>query len=269
MSYTNVDQVRNHLISNSPLQESVIDQEITLLDKPVRFHAAPIQAESLAVKSLRTNAPSRAAVTLTQGTVQFSSSPIVRGSVVMASDSSLGRIYRENFDYVIDYGAGVLSSKSGGTLEAGQQLVIWYLPYTVLTAGEDYQFESEAAEIRRLSGGSIAIGETVLLDYIPVYADFVEDVLANAVAEANGLVEREIDPEGQYGADMTLGLAATYRALEIICRTAAARELSSLRGDDHVALAWIKLADGYDQRSERLLRSFRPPISGPSNPVRT
>jgi hypothetical protein len=76
-----------------------------------------------------------------------------------------------------------------------------------------------------------------------------------------------VDPDSQFGADPVLQASATYRALEIICHAAAARELSSLRGEDRTAVAWMKLAETYATRSEQLLRLFRPPYTGPTAPV--
>jgi hypothetical protein len=269
MSYTNIEQVRNHLISNAPMQDRIIDQEVILRDTAQRFHGSPIADGSLLVKSPRAPEHTRLAVSLgAEGSV-FSGSPVLRGSVVAASDSSMGRVYQENTDYVVDYSAGRVTSKPGGALASGSTVIVWYLPYTVLIAGQDYHIDLEKSEIRRLSSGSIAAGEAVLLDFTPLYADITEPILIGAVAAANGLVEREVDPSGQYGADVTLGLAATYRALEIIGRTAAARELGSLRGKDQVAVAWMKLAEGYAERADRLLASFRPPCAAPANPVRS
>ncbi|MEW5995224.1 MAG: hypothetical protein AB1744_12655 [Candidatus Zixiibacteriota bacterium] len=91
-------------------------------------------------------------------------------------------------------------------------------------------------------------------------------MLNKAVLEANALVERDIDPDRQFGADPVLQSGATYRALEIICRASAARELSRARGEDRTALAWMKLADGYAARADQVLRSFHPPFTGPSTP---
>ena len=86
---------------------------------------------------------------------------------------------------------------------------------------------------------------------------------------ANGMVENEVDPDRQFEVDPTLSAAATYRALEIVCRAAAGRELASLRGGDRIAGAWIKLAEDYFARSGLLLRSFRPPYDGPRTPTRS
>jgi len=86
---------------------------------------------------------------------------------------------------------------------------------------------------------------------------------------ANGMVETEVDPNREFEVDPTLSAAATYRALEIVCRAAASRELAASRSGDRVASVWIKLADGYSERSELLLRGFRPPYESPRNPVRS
>jgi hypothetical protein len=102
---------------------------------------------------------------------------------------------------------------------------------------------------------------------MPLYLSHTEEVLNNAVLEANSLVEREIDPDQLFGADPILQTVATYRALTIICRASAARELSSLRGEDRSALAWIKLADVFAEQSSNMLGSFRPPFDSPAAPV--
>ena len=267
MSYTNVELARHHLVAAFPAQEKVYDQAVILESDYITFFNGPIEQSSAMVKSVQSNAPTRVTVTLNSERTSLSSSPLVRGSVVVASDSSLGTVYTENVDYVIDYALGDLVLKEGGALTTGQSVTVWYQDYFVYSAGSDYQLDAEGGRIKILSGGDIASGETVYLDYAPVYKSFNEEILSKAVLEANGLIEREVDPDSQFGADPVLQASATYRALEIICRASAARELSSLRGEDRTALAWIKLAEGYAARSEQLLRSFRPPFDGPTAPV--
>jgi len=88
-----------------------------------------------------------------------------------------------------------------------------------------------------------ACGEAVWLDYQPVYVSVADEIVDNAVAMANGMVENELDPDRQFEVDPTLAAGATYRALEIVCRAAASRELSAQRGGDRMAATWLKLAD--------------------------
>ncbi|MFH1300833.1 MAG: hypothetical protein ABIK07_07200 [Planctomycetota bacterium] len=187
----------------------------------------------------------------------------------MASDSSLGTIYTENTDYVIDYRNGTLTIKSGGTLSTGMTVTVWYAVFHLYEKGVDFDVRGSMGDLRSLASGNIADGQTVLLDYNSLRESLSEENLADAVAAANGLVEREVDPDRQFGADPTLRIAATYRALEIICRTAATRELSHSTGHDKVALAWLKLADDNALQSDKLMRFFRRPESGPSAPRHT
>jgi len=160
-----------------------------------------------------------------------------------------------------------VSVKAGGILTSSQQVTVWFLPYALYAATSDYTLDAAHGQIKRLAGGDIAPGETVRLDYRPVYVSVADEIIDNAVTMANGMIEREVDPEGEYEADTTLDTAATYRALEIVCRAAASRELASQRGADKVATGWMKLSDDYGTHSELLLRNFRPPVSGPRAPV--
>ena len=268
MSYTTVDLVRHYLIAAFPFQQQVVDQPVIMQGtENIIFFAGQVEDTSVRVKSSQSNQLLQKQVTLTTGAVSIGTAPIVRDSVVVASDSSLGTVYTQNKDYIIDYSLADLYVKTGGNLTTGSQVTVWYQQYHLYQSGVDYHLDSEQGTIRRLTGGDIADKETILLDYTPLYADYTEEILNRAVLEANNLVEREIDPDRLFGADPVLQTVATYRALAIICRTAAARELSSLRKDDRSAVAWMKLADIYAEQSQKLLSSFRPPYDNPSTPV--
>jgi len=268
MSYTNTELIRHHLVGAFPLAESIANQPLIFEnDDYLSFFNGAVDESTLKVKSVQSNELIRTTVSLSSNPTSLTASPLAPGSVVVASDSSMGTVYVENADYAVDYSSGTMVLKSGGSLGGGQTVTVWYLAFTLYTEGSDFQVKADGGEIRRLTGGNIAAGETVYLDYSPIHDSYNEDVLDNAVAEANSLVEREVDPDGEFGADRTLQAAATYRALEIVCRTSAARELSSRRGEDRAALAWMKLADQYAENSEALLKGFRPPVTGPSSPV--
>ncbi|MFZ5981518.1 MAG: hypothetical protein ACOYVF_12900 [Candidatus Zixiibacteriota bacterium] len=268
MSYTTVEQVRRHLTLPGTPADRVYDQKFVFAaDGYLSFYGNAVEENSLLVKSIPSDDLVLSPVTLALTTVTLTAGPIVPGSVVAASDSSLGMVYRENEDYSIDYTRGELTVKTGGKLTLGQTIAVWLASFKLYEAGVDYQVNYPAGEIRRLSGSDIALGETAYLDYTPVYKSFNEEILDQAVLEANGMIAAEVDPDSQFGADPVLGSAAACRALEIICRTAAAGELVLSNGDDKKALAWLKLADSYAERSEMLLKSFRPPMTGLSIPA--
>lgn len=268
MSYTTVEQVRRHLTLPGVFADRVYDQKFVFAsDGYLSFCGNAVADGSLLVKSVQNDELVLYRINLTAATVTLTAGPIVPGSVVAASDSSLGTVYLENEDYGIDYTRGELTVKPGGKLTLGQTLAVWLASFKLYEAGVDYQVNYSTGEIRRLSGGKIVLGETVYLDYTPVYKNFNEEILAQAVLEANGMVAAEVDPDGRFGADPVLGSAAACRALEIVCRTAVAGELALSNGDDGKALAWLKLADSYAERAETLIKSFRPPLAGPSLPA--
>lgn len=270
MSYTSAEQVRRHLIVPYPVEDQIVDQAVTLLSNDyVVFYGGGVDPTSLRVKSMQASKPTRSIVTFDNGVAVVSAGMIAPDSVVVASDSSLGAVYVENVDFIVDYGGGRLTIKVGGALTSSQQVTVWFLPYALYEEGSDYALDASGGQIKRLNGGSIASGETVQLDYRPVFVSVADEVIENAVAMANGMVENEVDPERQFEVDSALGAAATYRALEIVCRAAASRELASQRGLDKVATVWIKLADDYAGRSDLLLRNFRPPYTGPRTPTRS
>jgi hypothetical protein len=260
--------VRHHLATEFPIRDEVYDQVVVFdSDDYISFFSGAIDEASLAVKSLQSIEPERKEIILGTGANAIDSFPLQRGSVVVASDSSLGTVYTENVDYVLNYNNAQLYIKNDGSLSGGDTIIIWYVRYALYTNNTDFQIGDENGKIRRMTGGGIAPNETVLIDFTPVYKSHTEEVLNNAVLEANHLIENEIDTDQIYGADPVLQAAATYRALEIVCQTAAARELSSLRGEEKSALAWIKLAEVFAARSEKFMKSFHPPIDGPNKPT--
>jgi hypothetical protein len=265
-----VEQVRQHLIIPYPIEDQVTDQPVTLPDSAyVRFFGGGVDSGTVRVKAIKSVTPSRTDAVLVDGSAAVTSGMIVPGSIVAASDSSLGTVYVENVDYIVDYGGGRLLSKAGGCLISGQTVSVWFLPYALYQEASDFSLDGAGGRIRRLAGGTIASGETVRLDYRPVFVSVAEELLENAVTLANGMVQNEVDSDREFEANPSLSAAATYRALEIVCRAAASRELASGNGADKVASVWMKLADDYSLRSDKLLAGFRPPVTSPRNPQRS
>jgi len=268
MLYTSVDKVKQHLISVFPVREVVFDQPVILTDTDfVTFFGGSIDESSLAVKSFQQNNLKRISVSLGISSTSLPDELLMRDSVVVASDSSLGTIYTENVDYIVDYARGVITIKTGGALSSGQAVVIWYGLYVKYSASSDYVLNAADGSLRRIASGDIASGETVLLDYAPIIQSYNDVVIQNAVDEANAIIEKTVDPGRQFGVEPVLQTAATYRAVEIVCRASAARELSSRSGQYNVALAWLKLAEEYAAGADDLVQSFRPAFQGPAAPT--
>ena len=267
MSYTSVEQVSSHLAAKSIPAAAQFDAPVEIdTNESIQFSSVGVEPGSVVVKALRSREHSRVTLSLTNP-LDFSSAPVVPNSVIVASDSSLGQIFVEPVDYLIDPKEGRLAVRAGGALEVGSAVTIWYRPYTVLQESSDYHLDSDHATIRRALSGDIALGETVYVDFTPRVATILEEMIQSAVTAANGLIERMVDPDGQFEADPVLGLAATYTALEIVCRSAAARELTFCTGEDRPAKTWMQLAGEYASRAETLITGFRPPVTPLSRPT--
>lgn len=270
MLYTSVEKVKQHLIPVFPVRDTVFDQPVILSNSDfVTFFGGAIDSDSLKVKSIQSNYLKKTNITLGSESTSLPDQLLIRETFVAASDSSLGTVYTENVDYIVDYANGRLTIKSGGAFSPGMTIYIWYGYYDTYNNSSDYAIDASNGKIRRTANGDITSGETVYLDYQPLLESFNDVIIQNAVDEANALIEKTIDPDQQFGVEPVLQTAATYRAVEIVSRASASRELSSLRGEHNVALTWIKLAEEYSSKADKLIESFRAPFSGPSSPTHT
>lgn len=269
MSYTAIDLVAHYLTTPYPVAQRVEDQPVTLHGTiATPLFGGAIIGSSVVVKSLRSVRPERTDVTLSTSETAFAAGPIVSNMVVVAGDSSMGDLYRANEDYVIDSASGTIKIKTDGRLAPGDQVFVWYVPLVTYQSGEDYSVSSDSSELRRLSAGGIADGETVLVDYTPAAASPDDSLVAYAVTTANGLIEHEVDPARQFDAHPALVAAATYRALEIIARATAGRQLLVAGGNDRAAGVWLDLSESYAGLADRFIREFHPPTGRLQAPVR-
>ncbi len=254
MSYTSEVLLGQYLSEGGPVLKAVTDQTLILDGSEYdRFFNGSVQDGSVRVKSPQLGRAVRSSVSLTGGSGTIAAAPLIPGSVLVASDSSLGTIYVENQDYIVDYPSGILTVKNGGQIAPQAAVVVWYRAYTLYTAGEDYSVREE----------------TVYIDYTPVAAAPDESLLRAAVLEANARIEKLVDPDRSFGADSVLQSAATYLALAAVARSSAAGSLQTDPSRDRTANAWLNLAAEYQEQSERLIKAFRAPKSGPASPAKS
>lgn len=268
MSYTNIELVKKHLNSPFPVAAQIFDQPVIInSEEKIVFFGGSIQKSSVLVKTIASNYQKTIDLTINGNETIFSTDPVVPGTVLVASNRSQSIIYVENSDFVIDYQKGKLHLKSGGSLSAGSTITLFFLIYTLYKESSDYSLDYDSGTIKKNLLGDIALHETVYLDYIPELANYTDDILNQAVVTANGLIEKIIDPDQQFGANPVLQTAATYRALSIICRTSAVRSLSSQNDLDKTATVWMKLADRYGELSDEMIKDFHKPFNSRSNPT--
>ena len=268
MSYTNAALVRNHIEFVQPVHQMITNQRTSFTNNDFQsFFNGQIVNGSVVIKSLKEYKHQLSSLIVTDGENVISNLPVVDGSVLCASNNSLTQIYKENIDYIIDYTRGTVVFPSSGTISKDDHVTFFYLPYFIYQENSDYKINYESGKIALPVSSKIQFGEVVYIDYQPAVLIYSDAVIENAVVEANAIIEQTVDPNQQFGANIVLQTAATYRALEILCRSSAVKDLASQSGRESSAKAWITLGDVYLLRSQELIRSFTEPVSQISIPT--
>jgi len=272
MSYTNSDLVKKHIDLGGASSGLRQDYPATFsgLDW-VQLPGGSIIDGSVAVKAVKDTAPTLESVTLGDAEVGLIHQKIVPYSATVASDSSLGIVYAENADYALDSARGRITRLLDGTIPEGETVAVWYYFYSPYVEGTDYSVNYSEGLVRRLSNGAILPGQTVLIDYELCSGRLGDEIIAAAADEANAVMEKSVDPAGTFGADLTLQTAATYLAVSLVCRIAAANELktSAAGGQATRSGAWLALAESYRRDFEELVKNFRPPAARMNRPRRS
>jgi hypothetical protein len=261
MAFTNIALVRKHIfqyhlgterIENSPCQLIGIGW--------IQLPHISILSDSEKVKGKEQFSPTKEEVTLTaEEWVNLSHSELIFESVVVASDSSLGQIYVENLDYSIDYDQGKIKRNASGNISDTTKVAVWYLFYRVYAKGSDYQIDYSNGEIKRVQSGVIEDGQWVLIDYKVEYGSLSDEIISNAISEANAQVLKFIDSSYYHSTEQSLVTAETYLAVSILCGIKAAEALNSkISGAFSNASfsAWQSLSDSYRKKAYLILSDY-------------
>ena len=257
MSFTSIDIVRKHILENH-ISLSEIDSEAVKIgaDSPTYLRYPPVIKGSEKVKAKEQNKPDYQKLIFNAGdTINLGKANLIRDSVVVASDSSLGQIYKENIDYTIDYTAGVIRRLNDGEIPEYQDLAIWYMPYRVYTRGTDYTIDYETGRVKRLASGDIEAGQWVYIDYNSEYAFITDETIGNAIGEANEMVLNFIDSVYSASTDRSLVVAETYLAIAVICRIKS-MWAAAAGGKNNISATWSALSDQYKKDAYNLLEKF-------------
>jgi len=258
MSYTNKELVKRHVNlqsvpSGKKRSYSVILTENDWADLP----GVSLVEKSVAVKTIWGNQPVSENVVLSESEVSLANNNLVQGSVVAASDSSLGTIYSEFSDYAVDYESGTIRRLEGGDIESGSTLIVWYFNYASYIEDIDFQVDYGKGQLRRLVGGGITDRSEVFVDFELSENQLNETAVEEAVSEANAVIGSRLDPSGRYGADATLQTGATFLAVSFVCRMAAAGILPGLKINSSAITGWLALAESYRADFESIIKDFR------------
>lgn len=261
MPFTNVDLVKKHLQQH---QVGLTERENVLVRlsgvSAVQLPDRNLKAGSEKVKSKEQVVPTRQNVSFASGdTVQLPHSELIPESVVVATDSSLGTIYVENVDYHLEYDSGIITRLASGTIPSGASVVIWYLFFRIYQNGTDYDLDYLKGEITRLGNGAIEEGQWVFVDYQVEFGFFSDDLVANAIVEADGQVLSRIDSVYFQSNEQNLITAETYWAVSILCKMKSLESVNqNLPGNQAKALSdsWSALGQDYRRQAEELLVAY-------------
>lgn len=270
MSYTNTDMVKNHIRLDDLTPASVYNHPVILTGTEwVDLPGEAIKDYSVAIKAVSHTEPYYERIILADLPIVLSGGPAVAASMTVASDSSLGRIFEENVDYMVDHSGYTIMRLPGGAIASGSDLSVWYFPYQTYVENQDYQVEYIKGRVRRLSGSAINSGQQVLIDYELSPSAREDSIIAAAVTHANNIVEAQIDPAGKFGASPILQSAATFLAISLVCRMAAAVTLGSNTAAHQNATAWLTLSESYRRDFDDMIKLFHPDAGRPKPPILT
>ncbi len=274
MSFTNIDLVKKHIREHE--QGSVKKENVACrLIGEVNFQLPHVmlQTGSDKVKAKEQNTPQQEAISFASSdTMSLLHPDIIPDTVVVASDSSLGKIFAENEDYSMDYENGEITRIIGGSISAASSVVVWYFHFRIYVKDTDYRIDYTKGLIKRISSGAIEDGQWVLVDYTAEFSTLNDDVIENAIKEANDQLVQYIDTIYANSTEPSLANAETYLAVSILCNIKAMEVMAQITGVStsaqvhSVSLAWAKMSGVYSDQAYELLKDFRKNPGGLCSP---
>lgn len=261
MSFTNIDLVKKHILEHAFGTTYIENVYCHLLaETPFQLPHINILSNSEKVKGKEQNVPTQENISFSSSEeVSLSHPELIPDTVVVAKDSSLGQIYVENIDYSIDYDNGRITRIPNGSISQGSQVVIWYLFFRIYTKDTDYRIDYGKGQIKRMSSGEIEDGQRVLADYTVGFGLLGDEVIANAIVEANDKILKIIDPSYSNSTDQSLVTTETYLAVSILCNIKAIEVITQNPGTTakSLSLAWSDMSSVYQERASDLLKKFK------------
>ena len=275
MSFTNIDLVKKHIREHALGTTNIENISCHLLGQtPFQLPHTNLLQNSEKVKGKEQTVPIQEEVSFfSSDIVSLLHQELIEDTVVVATDSSLGKIYVENIDYSIDYDDGTITRSPDGSIPPGSEVVVWYLYFRIYAKDTDYHIDYDKGQITRTVSGAIEDGQRVLADYTAEFGLLSDEVIANAMVEANDKILKIIDPSYSNSMDQSLVTAETYLAVSILCnikalevmtQTGAAGNAGSVARS--LSLAWSNMSSVYRERAFELLKKFRKDPGGLCSP---
>jgi hypothetical protein len=270
MSFTNLDLVKKHILEH-PLGTTNMENVACHLsgETPFQLPHLDILSNSEKVKGKEQNVPTQETISFSSSdTASLAHSELIPDTMVVAKDSSLGEIYVENLDYSIDYDNGRITRIPDSSISPESEVVIWYLYSRIYTKDADYHINYNKGQIKRIVSGEIEDGQWVLVDYTVEFGLLIDEVIANAIVEANDKILKIIDPSYSNSTDQSLVTAETYLTVSILCSIKALEVMTKNPESTAKSLstAWSNMSSVYQERAFDLLKKFKKDTGGLRSP---
>lgn len=274
MPFTTRDLVKQHILDHHIGSTIVAGEAIQLSAGDThQLEKRMILQGSETVKAKEQNSPVQQRVTFSgEEAVSLPNSQLIPESVVVAGDSSLGRIYIENIDYQVDYEIGSIRRLNSGSIPEDGTIVSWYLYYRVYQKGIDYDIDYQKGTVRRRLSGAIEPGQWILADYTAEYSSLDDAAFDNAITEASEQVSSFIDEIHRESTDRALVTAETYLAVSIICRIRAMESISPSKSRSTSGAAdaqsWSAISDMYRKEAYNILSRYAGSLGSFKSPTK-
>ncbi len=261
MAWTDSDTVKKFLPGLTGGATSFRDVPLILSDTGVGQlpHTGLVLASEVVKRLGNDDVEGPEAVTLPSETwVALPDSALLAGEVVAADNWQLETVYSEGVDYLIDTIEGKIRRIAGGAISGGATVKVWYRKYEVLAKDVDYEIDYATGTISLAEESEIPPGATLAVDYELNAASSVEDLIPEAIIQAEDKIVRRLK-SGYTTASTDQGLVtgATELTLAIICRSLAVRALGDgLPAAQSRGKSWLELSSLFDRSASKTLKPF-------------
>lgn len=267
MSFTTVETIRKHLVAAALPEQQIENATVTLAGTDNSFlpHAHLVE-ESVRVKLPASEVPELDSTVLLvdENNESLGHKFLARGSVVVANDLALTQVFDEERDYRVDHQNGKLKRLASGDIPNSTPVAVWYDWYENFEQSADYIVNHSTGEIRRTTGSAIPDGATVLVDYTVMQGAAEDELIAQAITEAEDIIVRNLrEGYSAVSSDQGLKTGANYLTLSIVARGMSALTLTRNVGSDAYSRAreWQQLSEKWFAAAWQVLAPFITPHS--------
>ncbi len=267
MSFTTLATVKKHLLQSGFAALHIEDHDLTLTGTdPVALPHHNLIEASEVVKRPEETVPGLSGVLTLTGTdwVEIGEVNLIPESIVVTLSESFGTLHNEELDFQIDYDQGRIRRTNDSAIADSTGVIVYYSKYRIFVISDDYSIDYAAGTIERRSNGAIPDGGRVKLDYDVAAGTAQDDLILEAIVEAEDMIARNLAPGYTISSsDQGLNSGATWLTLAIVCRALAAETLSRVSGSEAGARGreLQNLSERYEHKAWNVLQPFINPVA--------